>query len=354
MLFYCHSFNQLVMKSFNSKLPQPTLDKNNRIITIGIALGSGSARGLAHIGVLRALQEYDIKIDRIAGSSIGALIGAVYADGNLPLLESSFKSLDRRKLTALLDLTVPRAGLIEGKRVTNFIRDHLSCNSIEDLPIPFCAIATDILSAKQCVFNKGNLVDAIRASISVPGIFTPVQQGEMVLVDGGLVDPVPVSTTAQMGASYLIAVDLNHQAPYVKTSKNTPAKDITPRFINEESNETLHPDEFKISQSLLKKILQVKSLASLIDHDNSSPFRNWLSNQTSPNIFEIILSSINIMAAKITESQLAITPPDLLIQPPLGDIHFLAFDQADKIIEIGYQSAQQALARTDKTVPHNY
>ncbi|MDT8363515.1 MAG: patatin-like phospholipase family protein [Nitrosomonas sp.] len=346
MLFYYDSFTWLAMKSIDSKLPKPA--PSNPDANIGIALGSGSARGLAHIGVLRALQEHDIKIDLIAGSSIGALIGAVYADGNLPMLESSFKALDWRKLTALLDLTVPRSGLIEGNRVTTFIKNHLSHNKIEDLPLPFCAIATDILSAKKIILREGNLVDAIRASISVPGIFTPVQYGEKVLVDGGLIDPVPVSTLRKMGANYLIAVDLNHQASYRKTRKSKPLAKITPLPAAQEISKPSQQNTANISQSLIQRMLQIRRMASSIDNDTSLRFRKWLTNNTSPNIFEIILSSINIMAAKITENQLAMTPPDLLIQPPLGDIHFLAFDQAEKIIEIGYQSAQQSLARIDK------
>lgn len=168
MLFYSNRFRILMKESTTASKPA------SQNIKIGIALGSGSARGLAHIGALQAIEESGIEIDLVAGSSIGALVGAVYAAGNLAALESSFKAFDWKKLASLLDLVLPKSGLMHGKKVMEFVEDHLPFNNIEELPLPFQAVATDILSAQEISISEGNLSHAIRASIAVPGIFTPV------------------------------------------------------------------------------------------------------------------------------------------------------------------------------------
>lgn len=315
---------------------------------IGIALGSGSARGLAHIGALHAIEESGIRIDLIAGSSIGALVGAIYAAGNLTALESSFNAFDWKKLVSLLDLVLPKSGLMNGRKVMDFVKDHLTFNDIEELPIPFQAVATDILSATEITIDKGNLLHAIRASIAVPGIFTPVYDTGHVLVDGGLVNPVPVSTARAMGADFVIAVDLNHEAPYKKNREAVYDKKETSPFLLRPVNEaTSRNDSEDQARSMIKTMTRIKQIVSTSDHSTSIRLKKWLETDSVLNIFEIILSSINIMAAKITENRMKIDSPDLIIQPLLGDIHFLAFDQSEKIIKIGYESTKQALSGID-------
>ncbi|HRQ04466.1 MAG TPA: patatin-like phospholipase family protein [Nitrosomonas halophila] len=321
-------------------------------ITIGLALGSGSARGLAHIGALRAIEAHGMKVDLIAGSSIGALVGAVYAAGNLDALESSFRTFDWKKLVSLLDLTLPKSGLMDGKKVMDFVSTHLEIREIEQLPRPFQAVATDILTAREIALGTGDLINAIRASIAVPGIFTPVYSDEHVLVDGGLVNPVPVSVARAMGADFVIAIDLNHEAPYSRDKR--PLSSFTQKTEtaahSSMDNTAMHPMHNDTSVSVLQAMQHFKQVMSTLDHSTSTRLKKWLEMDTELNIFEIILSSINIMAAKITESRMKVDPPDLVIQPPLGDVHFLAFDQADKIIERGYQSALQALSTLDPAV----
>jgi Predicted esterase of the alpha-beta hydrolase superfamily len=173
---------------------------------IGLALGSGAARGLAHIGVLKALRNADIQVDMIAGSSAGALIGALYCCGaDFDMVEQIVREIPRNNL---LDLSVPRKGFIKGNKIEELIRLITKNKNIEELEIPFKAVAVDLVKGEKVVIDRGPLYKAVRASISIPGIFVPVIQDDMVLVDGGIVDRVPVSTVREMGADIVIGVDV--------------------------------------------------------------------------------------------------------------------------------------------------
>jgi NTE family protein len=173
---------------------------------IGLALGSGSARGLAHIGVLKVLKKEGIQVDFIAGSSIGSLIGVLYANGIDPeMMEGLALHLKRKHW---LDFTVPGYGFITGEKVKELIMLLTHRKNLEDLQIPMAVIATDLLTGERVVFNEGNAADAVRASISIPGVFTPVVKEKQVLVDGGVVERVPISIVKEMGADIVIAVDV--------------------------------------------------------------------------------------------------------------------------------------------------
>ena len=305
---------------------------------VGLALGSGSARGLAHIGVLRALDEAGIAVDCIAGTSIGALIGAVYASRKLDALENAMRDLDWRAIASLLDVVFPRSGLIDGRKIADFIRRHVHSDPIETLPIEFCAVATDIETGEEVALGSGDLVEAVRASISVPGIFTPVLSGERILVDGGLVNPVPISVARAMGAEVVIAVDLNHD---IVASKNlrplrrragssglaTPVARLGGRQYARASNWVLR---------------ELRSAASKVP-----ALRAWFGGAALPNVFDVLLAAINIMEARISESRLAIDPPDLLIQPALGGMRLMDFDRAGEAIATGYEAGRAALERAE-------
>lgn len=303
--------------------------------SVGLALGSGSARGLAHIGVIRAIEEAGIPIDCIAGTSIGALVGAVYAAGNLNSLAQAYSEFTWKKIAYFFDLTFPKSGLIDGKKITDFVRGYVNTKNIEDLRLPFLAVATDIDTGAEVHLTHGDVIDAVRASFSVPGIFTPTHHQGLVLVDGGLVNPVPVSALRKMGAKRTIAVDLNHdiisgKAPGLATSHlDTQAPDRTP------------PTKFQEAMDWLNFKLQS------LDNPALKYVRNWWSEEPSPNIFELMLASINIMETRITSNCLQLDPPDLLIQPPLGHIRFLEFNRADEIIQIGYDEARKQLQKTN-------
>jgi NTE family protein len=184
------------------------MEKNSRK-KVGLALGGGYARGLAHIGVIELLEKEGIPIDLISGTSMGAIIGALRAHGmSIPEIKQLAKKLDLIGVTSWVDLTVPKSGILGGKRITNLLHTLLGETQFKDLQIPFSCVATDIINGDEVVLNEGLVLDAVRASISIPVIFSVVKQYDRYLVDGGLINPVPVSIARQMGADFVIAVDV--------------------------------------------------------------------------------------------------------------------------------------------------
>ncbi|MBW2662936.1 MAG: efflux RND transporter permease subunit, partial [Deltaproteobacteria bacterium] len=167
-----------MINTFHKKIPQAR---------VGLALGSGSARGWAHIGVIRALAEAGIRVDYVAGTSIGALVGAVYASGEIDALEEVVLQLDWKQIVYFFDVILPKSGLIDGKKVSVFIGNNIKKINIEDLPFPFCAVSTDMNTGDEVAIQDGDIIEAVRASISVPGIFTPVKKNGTILVDGGII-----------------------------------------------------------------------------------------------------------------------------------------------------------------------
>ncbi len=297
--------------------------------------------------MIRALNEVGIEVQCVAGTSMGALIGAVYASGMLDPLEQVYLDFDWKRITMLFDVTLPKSGLIDGKKVGNFVRQYISNEHIQDLPIPFRAVTTDIGIGEEVVIGSGDVIDAVRASISVPGIFTPVKWDDRILVDGGLVNPVPVSVVRAMGAGQVIAVDLNHQIVSGKSfDKKSPGDGDEPR----------HWDRIKSHLSELggeryrQWMERISSGLQGYDSKALRQLRAWQSDEALPNIFEVLLSSINIMETQITRARLQIDAPDILIQPPLGDIRFLEYNRADEIISIGYEAAVETLQGHGYTV----
>lgn len=306
------------MSDNNSGLPK----------NVGLALGSGSARGWAHIGVIRALAEAGIEIRCVAGTSIGSLVGAAFALNKIDVLEDFARQLDWKQIVSFLDVTFPRSGLIDGEKITDFFRGHVREMNIEELPLRYCAVATDLATGRELILNKGDLIEAIRASISVPGIFTPVKKNSGFLLDGGLVNPVPVSAARNMGADYVIAVDLNHDVVDKRSASSTST--VAPSTKSAVGQ--LLPQKWRIAQDLSKRINEVNSPAL-------SHVRQWMQRDPVPNIFDVLTTSINIMEAQITATRLATDSPDLLIQPKLGNIRFLEFHRAEETITEGYREA---------------
>ena len=305
---------------------------------IGLALGSGSARGLAHIGVIRALIDAGIHVDYVAGTSMGAAIGAVYASGKLDSLQDAYLAMDWKKIAYFFDVVFPKSGIIDGKKVADFMREYVNSGCIEELPLPFKAVATELNSGEEVVLETGDVIDAVRASISVPGMLTPVRRNGRVLVDGGLVNPVPVNVARAMGADIVIAVDINHgivegkaPAPQEKSQSDT---DVI------QSLSLLGSGRYRSAVERIEK-----GLRSLESNPGIIQIRAWLAEESLPNIFEVLLSSINIMETQITSTRLQIDPPELLIQPPLGNVRFLEFNRAEEIISIGYETTRQQLDR---------
>lgn len=306
---------------------------------IGLALGSGSARGLAHLGVIRAIEDAGIRVDFIAGTSMGALIGAIHAAGKLNELEAAFLEFDWKKTISFFDVVLPKSGLLDGAKISELVRAHIHADGIETLPSPYAAVATDIVSGEEVVIRNGDVIEAVRASISVPGIFTPVRSNGRILVDGGLTNPVPVSTARAMGADFIIAVDLNHQIiagknmkPLLAAEKDGGTEDGVSGMLSRWAG------NYRIS------IRDIKQRLLTTDQPATAQFRKWVSPEAMPSIFEVLLASINIMEARITQTRLRLDQPDVIIQPPLGHIRFMEFDRAEEIIAIGYEHAQRQLA----------
>jgi NTE family protein len=280
---------------------------------IGIALGSGSARGWSHIGVIRSLQEAGIPIDIACGSSIGALVAGALAANFLDTLDRWVRELSWTDLLRFIDLRLPRSGVIEGEKITGYFKQNLSDAYIEDLRMPFAAVATELNTGREIWIHKGSLIDAIRASVSLPGIFTPYQAGDQWLVDGGLVNPVPVSLCRSMGADIVIAVNLNSDIMGKSEIRR-----------NSYNNSTLQ----KKVASFLNRNLPRANLKAFKLFDPSEA-------QRGPNLFEIITTSVYITQDLITKQRLQVDPPDILVTPRLAEIGLLDFNRADEAVEEG-------------------
>lgn len=285
---------------------------NNK--TVSLVLGSGGARGLAHIGVIHWLEEHGFQIKAISGSSIGALIGGFYASGKLDTYIKWVEALKRRDVLRLLDFAYSSAGLFSGEKVMQTLEALLGDNCIEDLPVSFTAVATDIEGEREIWINKGSLFEAIRASISVPTIFTPVRRENMILVDGGLVNPIPIAPTVMNTTDLTIAVNLSGGEEI----------DWPQREVKERNN----------GNGYTAKI---------------SRFIDGLQEKFSPpeedeyNMYEIMTRSLDMMQNTIARFKLAAYTPDYIIDIPSNAAHLLEFHRAKEMIELGYQRTEISL-----------
>lgn len=296
--------------------------------SIGLALGSGSARGWAHIGVIEALAEANIHPDIVCGSSIGALVGAAHVIGELETLREWVGTIGWQDIVRLMDFKLSAGGLIEGRRLMEFFHDRHEDAAIESLSTPFSAVATDLLSGREVWLREGSLVESVRASIALPGLFGPVNLGGRWLVDGGLVNPVPVSVCRALGAEFIIAVNLNgdlvgHHLPLQAAPADEPKK--------------LTPPAGKLEKLLAEFPAGIRNGASTIVAEYFG------TNADTPGYFDVLAGSINIMQDFITRSRMAGDPPDILLTPRLAQIGLLEFNRADEAIEEGRNCVRQML-----------
>jgi len=285
---------------------------------IGLALGSGSARGWSHIGVLRALGRAGIEPDIVCGTSIGALVGAVYAAGRLDWLHEWVTSLTWQGVVGMLDLRMG-GGLIEGGKLTGFFRTHFEDRGIEQLPRAFGCVATELATGREIWLREGPVIDAVRASIALPGLFTPAQLDGRLLVDGGLVNPVPVSLCRAMGADVVIAVDLNWDL--VGRRSRTAA----------DGAQTSPPAPGGVIESILAKF-RPSPRAGIDDGLDDTP-----------SLLDVLSTSLNIMQVRITQSRLAGEPADAMIRPRLSDIAAMDYHRAALAIAEGERAVRFAL-----------
>ena len=305
-----------------------------RGLKIGLALGSGSARGLAHVGVIMALEAYNIPIDIITGSSIGSVIGSLYASGaTVRQLEEVALSIKKSKTLFLIDPVFPHSGLISGDRIEKMLNQFgIKDKTFDDLKIPFAAVATDVESGAEVILNQGKVIDAVRASISIPGIFTPVKYQDYYLVDGGVVDPVPVDVVKMMGADIIIAVNLAKISPYnavLMVDKET-------GLLKEVEN--LEDLRINIGENpKFKDTKDTEEITPLVDEEKGflkQTIEQVKSKFEGPNIFEIISQSTDIMESKITDQSLE--GADVVIVPfGIKEINLFDFDEAEMLIKGG-------------------
>ncbi|WP_051617258.1 patatin-like phospholipase family protein [Desulfonatronovibrio hydrogenovorans] len=302
---------------------------------IGLALGGGAARGWAHIGAIQALHDCGVRPDFVAGTSIGALVGSVYASGNLDSFRDAVLAIDRKRIITMLDVVFPKCGLLDGKKVTDFYRSFISGRYFSDLELEFQATATDLQTSSEVWLGQGEIAKAVRASIAVPGLFTPVLIEDRLMVDGGLVNPLPVNVVRKMGADLVIAVDLNY---YLAMRGNNLARKMD-CAQKEDARDTESSEGF--FPGLMERIdkMDISLLESI---------RNWRNKPSSPNIFEIIFASTLVMEKTITELRLHREPADILIRPELGDIRFMDFHRGRESVQEGYDACLAALTGNKK------
>ena len=290
---------------------------------IGLALGSGVARGWAHLGVLRALKRHGIEPDVVVGTSIGAVVGGVYLAGKADALEDWARQLTKVRIISYLDFRVRNGGMIGGRHLVDALRHNIGELCIEDLGIPFVAVATDLVTGHEVWLREGDLVDAMRTSFSLPGVFEPMQHEDRWLVDGALVNPVPVSVCHALGAQMTIAVNLN--ADMIGKERRTGA--AVPIVAGFDLLNELQTQESTAKQS------RIGSLAKRI-------FRREPSH---PSMFGVMISSLGIVQDRISRSRLAGEPPDVHITPRLGTIGLFEFDRAADIIAEGEAAVERVL-----------
>lgn len=302
---------------------------------LGLALGSGAARGMAHIGVLRALEEEGLKPDIVVGTSIGALVGGMYAAGKLEDFTEIALGLNWKETARYLaEVSFPRSGLLEGSKITELLTEIVGKKKLEDLQILFRSVTTNILSGEEVVIQEGELVKAIRASIAVPGVFTPARYGEAFLVDGGMVNPVPVNICRNLGAQRVIAVDLNH-GRMENSFPGDSSKD------SEEKNLAASTPEAR--KDAKKVFTWIEQNTKQFDVSFLDSLKEWMERKPMPNIFDVLGNSIRIMEEQIASNRLKIDVPDLLIQPEVGSVSFLEFHLTREMIQEGYRATKEAL-----------
>ena len=293
-----------------TELPNPTTG-------VALALGGGAARGWAHIGVLRALDEAGIQIDMIAGTSIGALVGGCYLAGRLDELEEFARSLTPRRMFGFFDLTFRGNGLLGGMRLDAKMREHLEDVVFEDLPKPFICVATEISTGHEIWLSSGNLVTAMRASYALPGVFEPVSCNGRVLIDGAMVNPVPVSVCRANEQQLVVAVNLHYDC-FGRSAVIKHSSSGDELVIRE--NPTLNGEK---SASSREKEMRL-------------------------GITGVMVEAFNIIQDRITRARLAGDPPDLSLQPKLSHIGLSEFHRADEAITMGYEATMAQIAELER------
>lgn len=324
---------------------------------IGLALGSGAARGWAHIGIIQELEKLGINIDVVAGCSIGAYVGAAYTSGKLEPLAEWASSLTDWQVLGLMGLGLKKGGLASGQKVFQALDDNFSADKFEELDKPFAVVATDLYSGKEVAFRKGSISQAVRASCAIPALFPPQAHEGRWLVDGAVVNPVPVNLCRQLGADFVIAVNLSadfrpqvsseNEREHARNEQKTNAffsksQELMQSWFKgadkkEESPESIELEEdTDTSAEVLEVETETPAVEQEIEHLPSSP---------APSVIGVMSSSLEILQARVTRSRLAGDPPDILIEPQLRDFGSMEYYRATELIEEGRQSVERLAAQ---------
>jgi NTE family protein len=298
---------------------------------IGLALGGGAARGFAHIGILRAILERGIVPDVIVGTSIGAAVGGAYVTGHLDAFEDWARGLQPRSVLGYLDIQLNGSGLIGGGKLATELEQSIGRRLIEDLPAKFAAIATEVATGHEIWLTRGRLVEAIRASYALPGIFSPVRIGDRWLVDGALVNPVPVSAARALGAEIVIAVNLN--ADNFGHGGTISAFGTPPDLSDEDSAIPAQP----------------RGIGKFFSAERTMK-REFFGTVGRPGISTVMVEAFNIMQDRITRARLAGDPPDVLVSPRVAKIGWFDFHRAEEIIAHGRRAAERALESIEEAI----
>jgi NTE family protein len=299
---------------------------------VGLVLGSGGAKGLAHVAVIEYLEAMNIKIDMIAGASIGAIIGAIYLTGNLKKFEEDMLKFTKKELLSLFDFTIPKSGILKGNNFMKLFENYIPVEAkLEDLPKPLSIIATDFYSGRQIVFKKGHILEAVRASMSIPGVFVPVFHDGDFLIDGGVANPLPIDVVKDMGAGLTIAVNLH---PGLRMSKSMKNSDKDFKKLNNTSTENIRHSDDKYGMEELD--LWNNFTDQMKNEDKSKSDKK---KYNAPSIFEIIFRTIDILGYVNTQNILDSYKPTVLIEPQLLEFGSFDFHEAKNILLEGYESS---------------
>jgi NTE family protein len=289
---------------------------------IGLALGGGVARGWAHIGVLRALLELGIEPDIVCGTSVGALAGGAYLSGHLDSLEEWARGLTKRRMLGYLDMRFGGSGILGGKRLEKLMNEYFGDLNIQDLDRQFVAVTGELATGHEIWVRQGPLVQAIRASYALPGVFSPVKINDRWLIDGALVNPVPVSVCRALGARLVIAVTLSADAFGKSATDEQAFEDY--QFDGEED----------FSRSIIRAAARPDKIIMR---------QLFGAGKEAPGIGTVMLGALNIVMDRLARSRLAGDPPDVLISPRVGHVGLLDFDRADEMIDLGRAAVDREL-----------
>jgi NTE family protein len=314
---------------------------------VALVLGSGGARGYAHIGVIDALRERNVEIVGIAGSSMGALVGALQAADKLDEFSSWASALTQRAVLRLLDPSLTAAGVLRAEKILDTVRDILGPQQIEDLPIPYTAVTTDLIAGKSVWLQRGPVDSAIRASIAIPGVIAPYLLDGRLLADGGILDPLPMAPIAAVNADMTIAVSLNGNDPAAfRTTEPRPTAELLNRMRRSTTS--------LIDRAAASTLLDTPTARSVLSRFNNAvdaidpstePETEIAADSTVPRLggFEVMNRTIEISQAALMRHTLAAYPPDLLIDVPRTVCRSLEFYRASEVIDIGHELACAAL-----------